>query len=536
MGGAGLRAINVGVPAFCCDEFFDVFAARSWLEGQGFQVPGREYTRALLMTRATGLSFVVFGESEWAARLPALVAGILTLGVVYLMGRLFFGHVAAVVALALTAVSVHAIDTSRFARLYSLLTLLLLVCVAAAYRGVEGRPGEGPRRDPARLAWLGLAGVCGVLASSLHPVAVAVGIGFQAYVTIMAVASAARGDSSAARAYGGMALLILVLEAVAFSVPELRTRLVRAAFEPLPWYNPVPGDSWVHHEHLASIYGWIWYAVLPATLVVTAGRVRPGLFLGLVFWVPFLAVALLVATKHPRYVIQFLPLAWLIIGGGAEIALSGVGRVADPATTLSRVRRRPPLVAAAAVVVLASVYLLLRVTPALPLAVQRPWKTTGTLTTGSIYDWRGVARELGPAIPGDAVIVSDLWHESIYYLRRHAYQLLAAHREFGEGDWETPDRDYSEKIQNAGHLARLIAQRPVWIIASKGKWRSGRDYREDLTRFAEERCTAVSTPAAETFAVVFDCATSSMPVMDVDLARRAASVPALDGVHRPSPR
>jgi hypothetical protein len=58
----------LGCRLFGCDEFFDVFAARSWLAGEGFQIPGQESTRGLAMTRLTAASLAMFGESEWSAR------------------------------------------------------------------------------------------------------------------------------------------------------------------------------------------------------------------------------------------------------------------------------------------------------------------------------------------------------------------------------------------------------------------------------------------------------------------------------------
>lgn len=126
LAGALLRIINLGGPALCCDEFFDVFAGQRWIEGRGFQTPDREYTRGLMMTRATGASFALFGQSEWRARIPALIMGVLTLPLIALSGRALFGPVAALVALGFLAVSPHGIDVSRFARLYSPVTFLLL--------------------------------------------------------------------------------------------------------------------------------------------------------------------------------------------------------------------------------------------------------------------------------------------------------------------------------------------------------------------------------------------------------------------------
>ncbi|MBA3884375.1 MAG: glycosyltransferase family 39 protein [Acidobacteria bacterium] len=499
--GTVLRVVNLGAPAFCCDEFFDVFAARSWLAGDGYRVPGREYTRALLMTRLTAGSFALFGESEWSARLPSVLFGLATLPLVYVAGRWWFGRVAGLVALGLTALSVHAIDVSRFARLYSLLTLLLLGCALAVYRGLEGRGGDGPRLSPARFGWFAAAGILGLVAFTLHPVGVSIGVAIQVYVSTLTVVMAVRGDAARARVYGFFAAAILLVEVVVFSIPELRNRLLQAALQPLPWYSYRPGDEWVHFRHLSATYGWVWYLVMPATILLVAARLKAGLFLGLLFWLPLCVVSFVVATKHPRYSVQFLPFAWLILGGAAQVVAEGLERRQE----WPLLRRRPLPAAVTLLAVVAGLGAVLWLTPAFRQAARRPLEATGTFTTGFFYDWRGTAGEIRGALPPDVVVVSDMWHESIYYLDREAYQLLAAHRQAGAGDWETPDRDYSEKIQGVSHLEALRARRPVWVLASRERWRSGRFFDVALTQHVEATCTPVSAPAAGTFAVVFDC-------------------------------
>jgi hypothetical protein len=331
-----------------------------------------------------------------------------------------------------------------------------------------------------------------------------VGFGVQAYVTILALLSARHREVARAQAYGAVAAAIVLLEAAVLSVPQLRASLVRAALEPLPWYNSAEGSSWVHHWHLAEIYGWVWYLVIPATCVVISRRFRPGLFVSLMFWLPFLGVAIVVATKHPRYTVQFLPLAWLIIGGATEVLWPHVSQSLH-VTMLAPLRKRPVIAMIAGVGVVMAFYGFLRVTPSLPAAVRRPWQRTGVFTTGTVYDWRGTARELGPVIAPDALVVSDMSNECRYYLQRDAYQLLGAHEQIGAGDWETPNRDSSQKIQTADHLQQMRQRRPVWILASKTRWRSGREYSPDLTRYVEGTCRLLGPTAAESFAVVFEC-------------------------------
>ncbi|HEX7128399.1 MAG TPA: glycosyltransferase family 39 protein, partial [Thermodesulfobacteriota bacterium] len=221
--GVFLRAANLGAPAFCCDEFYDVFAARSWLAGEGLRVPGREYTRARLNTYLTAGAFALLGESEGAARVPALLFGVGTMALAYAVGLALFGPVAGVVALTLVALSADAVDVSRFARLYSPLTFFSLLAAFATYRAVEGRD-EGPRPTAARGRWLALAAAAGLLATHLHPIALALGPAVLAYATLRSAALAVGGRRAAARPYAWLALALAVAAAAALLLPAVRGR------------------------------------------------------------------------------------------------------------------------------------------------------------------------------------------------------------------------------------------------------------------------------------------------------------------------
>jgi 4-amino-4-deoxy-L-arabinose transferase-like glycosyltransferase len=507
--GVGLRAHNLGMPSFCCDEYFDVFAARSWLAGEGFQVPGREYTRALTMTRLTAASVAVFGESEWSARVPAMVFGVLTLPLIYVAGRTFFGPQAGLIALALYALSPHGIDNSRFARLYSLLTFLLLGAALCGYRALEGRGKAGDERWRVRLMWLGTAAAAGLLATTLHPLAISLAVSVQIYVSILAVTSARAGRRGEAIRYGGIALAILAVELVGAAMAPMHELFTRAVLDPMAWYEPRPGDRWLYHDHLAAQYGVMWYLLVPATAIVLR-RFKPGLFVVLAFWLTFISVSMVVATKHPRYIAPMLPFAWLIFGGAAEVvwrelnARGMVGRIGAYAS-----RRPVPAGVAVAAIVLVAAAAVLQGVPSFANALRRPWQQAPVLTTGFFYDWRAMRDSLEAQLTRDAHIVSDMWHASIYYLERPSYQLFAGYRTLGISDWENRTKDDSDKVVDVEQLQPLRARHPTWIIASSGRWRERRFFRQSLVDHVEATCRHVPTSGAAAFAVVFDCGGSA---------------------------
>ena len=89
-----------------------------------------------------------WGDGEFILRLPAAIAGVLTVFAVYLLGKELFGRRAGLVAALLTSVSPYMVWYSQEARNYSLLMLLTTLQMYFAYTAVT----RSRRTD-----WLGLA-------------------------------------------------------------------------------------------------------------------------------------------------------------------------------------------------------------------------------------------------------------------------------------------------------------------------------------------------------------------------------------------
>lgn len=92
-------------------------------------------------------SRALFGESEAALRLPSVVAGLLAVGVVYLLGRRLYSRAEGLAAALLVAVAWWPVYYSQDARSYSLL-LLLSALSAFFWWGCFGRLEERPGRLP----------------------------------------------------------------------------------------------------------------------------------------------------------------------------------------------------------------------------------------------------------------------------------------------------------------------------------------------------------------------------------------------------
>jgi 4-amino-4-deoxy-L-arabinose transferase-like glycosyltransferase len=93
-----------------------------------YQAPNNHVLHSLLMQ----LSSEVLGSAEWQLRLPALLAGVLLIPLVYLVARQFYAAHPALLAAALAAGASILVEFSTNARGYTLLCLLSVLLFACA--------------------------------------------------------------------------------------------------------------------------------------------------------------------------------------------------------------------------------------------------------------------------------------------------------------------------------------------------------------------------------------------------------------------
>jgi hypothetical protein len=210
------------------------------------------------------LSMDLAGEDVLAYRLPSLVAGVLTLVVLYPLGRGLVGRGAAALAtLALALLPLH-VFYSRFARPYALSALLVFLLVVVVLRALEGR----------RRAWLAVAALAAFV-PWVH-------LSAAGAVALVGVAALGLGATSAAGVRAPLAAIgAAAAVCAALHVPALdgvRAYLERIAGlerrRPLAWHELFEywGGTVDHGLVLAAA------AALGTVLLVRASR-RAGLVL-----------------------------------------------------------------------------------------------------------------------------------------------------------------------------------------------------------------------------------------------------------------
>lgn len=406
--GAVLRFAGIGDKSLWIDEAFSVWVARQPFEDLlrttvdlDFHPPF--YYSALRV-------WLALGDGEAALRSFSALLSVLTLPVVFFIGRHLGGRALGLLSMALIAVSPLNIAYAQQARMYALTTLcaaVSLLCALVLLHGSgDARPAAAGQLGPgrpwrARLWWAAFV-VSTTLTMLSHNTAVLAWVAIAVFVALAVARPAARdrqADGSPGRGFRRHPLQ---------GVAGVATGLLAAAVLWLPWLphfvsqsRRVDEEFWLapptmstvlgHWHDLANAYapegGYRNYVLLGAGVLVVLGvsnlwnRGEAVLLLLLLVLVP-VAVELLVSLRRPIFYSQTL--IWTSVPFTVLLA-AGILRL--------RVRA---LVAAVAVVAVA----------------------LNLVAVGSYYrdggreDWRAAVRYAAAHLhSGDLVLFSAAWSQ-----------------------------------------------------------------------------------------------------------------------------
>lgn len=274
----------------------------------------------------------VAGESEFALRFPSAVAGVLTVAVVYRVGRSWLGRRAGVYAALLLALNPFHVWYSQEARMYALLALLTLLAMMAFWWALGSR---------SRRAWGVFAGVS-ALAYLTHYFALYIPL--VTFVFLVLTFERHHGVLVRWTLAQALAVLPLVTWLVALYAVGGGTFGIGWIPSPRPadllrtlWSFALAYDGHVTYPVVAGLLAW----GLLLGLGVCRGRDRGGIrvLLALAVVLPPL-VTFLLSLRRPTYVDRFfiggLPAFVLLtaaglerlprpIGWAAGLALAGLG-------------------------------------------------------------------------------------------------------------------------------------------------------------------------------------------------------------------
>lgn len=265
------------------------------------------------------------GDSEFSLRLFSLLAGLLTIPLVYQLGRRLFSARAGLYGALLAALSPPLWWASQEARMYTLLAALVLVCALAFHALLE---------RPSRRAWLALlaAELALLYAHNTGPVIVL----WLNAAALLAWLARRRADRPPWRAWvaGQIAVGLLWLPWFALRFVELQTANSAVASAPQLglallaqiwqafWVSPwgmVGGEPVLIAFALAAFVLWLaltpWREASARWLAVHVALLTGFLLLGLVA---------LGNELHGRYLVMVVPLLLTLVGAGlARVPLTG---------------------------------------------------------------------------------------------------------------------------------------------------------------------------------------------------------------------
>ena len=164
-----VRFWNLGVPGLHGDEETMAMATMHILkDGRPLLPSGMLYPRGLTELYLMALSVQLFGQSEWALRLPSALCGVLLIALTYLVGRRFLRPQWNLALAATIALLPQAIEYSQTARMYIFMLAAVAGCMACLF--------EWERTG--RLRWLVGAVAALTVGIELHTLAVTVGLLF----------------------------------------------------------------------------------------------------------------------------------------------------------------------------------------------------------------------------------------------------------------------------------------------------------------------------------------------------------------------
>jgi 4-amino-4-deoxy-L-arabinose transferase-like glycosyltransferase len=522
--GASLRLVDLAGPAFNIDEVMHAYVGARLADGDPPELPsGVRYTRALPYSQAVALA--ARGRvDEWTARVPSVIFGTLTIGLVFLLTRRWYSNAAALTAALITATAPMQVAFSREARMYAAFQFFFLAFAFAAFQGFETAPGVRERRwMPAPVArWCGGIGIrpaallvaAALLAVSreLHELTLIAVAGPAAYVALMAAAAVTAAAVGAplrlrtAKYVGATVALLAAGLAYALS-HRLWDRFVSVASYTPAW--AADNASWRFYLGVLSDYFPVMLETLPLSAAVAATiNPKATLYLLACLGVPLACQSLLFDWKHDRYIFHLLPFMFIPFSVGVCGAVSAIRRslAASLATaTAHHVARRVAAGLAAIVTVSA-----LTLVPWIREGFAVHQQTEGSFAGVYHQDWRAASAFVAARAGADDVVIASApglaryygLHQPLYYL---ANDSTDAHLEEAVVDKDGHRLDYiagARLILDAQQLERVMARHSAgWIISERFRFEGKRPLPDDVRRVIGVRARTEDLPAASSMIV-----------------------------------
>lgn len=332
--GAFLRVYRLGDKSLWLDEFF------SLRDSQSFST--------VIRVAHPPLFFIILhffrcmGEKEFFLRLPSAIFGVLTILIVYRVGKLFFGTKEGLIGAFLLSISTFHIDYSQQARMYAIFTFLSMLSLFFFYKALKENKKEfwaGFLLSTALVLYTHFFGILVVFVEALLSII---------FITNQILKS--KKEPSIKRTFSTLVLSYVIISLL--YLPSIIKNFLffgKVAETGLgwSWFTETPPEI-SFYVTLFSDFGAGGGIALGLFLffflcgIITSARDLGGIFLFLWFGLPIASVTIMstllspvIGTNSLRYIIFILPIYLLIISRG----IVSFGKIA--ATQIVRLTKKP---------------------------------------------------------------------------------------------------------------------------------------------------------------------------------------------------
>jgi len=315
-----IRLKNLGYLSYWGDEGFSYLAVKGILQhGYPLYPSGHVYFKAILYMYVLSFFSLFLGVNEFTLRLVSVLASVVTLPVLYLIGKKFFNKKVALFSVVILAFSVWETEYSRIAGYYPFLQLFYLLSLYFFYLGFFEEKQKYKY-------W---ATVLLILTPTLHQIGLALIFVYLYLILLKGIKRFLRKDCLISFAVVSIFYLLLQINEIFFwKVGYVYTpkdnRLISILAEYFRGFNlhyfrefkiAFPSMSLIVLVSFFLLLGFLLMNLIKKNLLKNE-KIKPWLFLFLSFLFPLFFMGFVKSHLQPRYVYFLRPLFILLFAYG----------------------------------------------------------------------------------------------------------------------------------------------------------------------------------------------------------------------------
>ena len=481
------RAVIEHPPMY--DELLHMLSARGVLETGEPRIADGHYTRAELFTRLVALSYAFFGDTAVAARIPALLSGVLLVGLVVLWTSVRAGVVAGLAAGVFLAIMPVTVELSVFCRFYTLHGLAIFVAAVCAFEAASA-PGLNRRL----LASVGLFVASILLAWHLQVTTlIALGAIFAGLAAVLLHDQRHRWvpllESHPWRFAVAVAIALVASLALVVAL-GLVERLGHTAL-----WAAGKADNWnYYNQRLGRALPLLW-PLLPLAVVAALLRHRRIALFSLVLFGAAFLLHSVAAQKATRYLYYALPFMCILMGLGFSAAVEKARDVLTATMSRHQAWQLPAVLGMAVFIFGISQEGQL----ALRWLAAKPSSLDGLPTYAKEASWdTRTLPELAAAAQTADRVVASAGVKALYYLDRYDYEInVSVVMETDTGQEFGRDRRTGRQVIGQAESLTEVISRPgtTLVVVDNDKLGRWNGVPREAVDVLEQRCKDLDLPA-----------------------------------------